>query len=81
VFVNREVRRRKGRKEGRKNPGGLVMNSSPTKEPSHTVQSLPSGLGEPVAVIQASTQSSSSAATTTAAPCSSHPALGSVLPG
>jgi len=79
VFVNKVVRRRK--KDRRNNPGGLVVNGSPTKEPSSAVKSLPSGLGEPVAVILASPQSSSSAATTAAAPCSSHPALGSEVPG
>jgi hypothetical protein len=34
------------------NAGGLGINGSPTKEPSPAVQSLPSCLGETVAVIQ-----------------------------
>jgi len=66
---------------GREYPGGLVINGSPTQEPSPAVQSLPSGLGEPAAVIQASPRRGSSAATTAAALCSSRPVLGSVSPG
>jgi len=64
---------------GREYPGGLVINSSPTKKPSPAVLSPPSGLGEPAAVIRASPLSSSSPATTTAALCSSCPAPGSVF--
>ena len=67
--------------EERSNPGGLVINISPMQEPSHTVRSLPSGLGEPVELIQASPQRGSSATTTTAAPCLLCPALGSLSPG
>ena len=36
------------------NPGGLVITGSPTNRPSPAVQSLPSCLDEPVAVIQGS---------------------------
>jgi len=36
------------------NPGSLVISGSPTNGPSPAVQSLPSCLGEPVAVIQGS---------------------------
>jgi len=43
---------KKGWKRWKGNPGGLVINGSLTKEPSPAVQSLPSCLGEPVAVIQ-----------------------------
>jgi len=35
-------------------PEGLVVSGSLPKEPSPMVQSLPSGLGEPIAVIQES---------------------------
>jgi len=66
---------------GREYPGGLVLNGSPTQEPSPAVRSLPSGLGEPIAVIQVSPRRGSSAATTATALCSSRPALGSVIPG
>ena len=66
---------------GREYPGGLVINGSPTQEPSPAIHSLPSGLGEVAAVIQASPRRGSSAATTAAALCSSRPALGSVSPG
>jgi len=58
-----------------------VINGSPTQEPSPAIQSLPSSLGEPVAVIHVSPRSGSSAATTAAAPGSSWPVLGSVSPG
>jgi len=64
---------------GKEDPGGLVINGSPTLEPSPGVQSLPSGLSDPEAVIQGSPRSSSSATTTAAAPCLSRPALGSVF--
>jgi hypothetical protein len=50
VLVKR-IKRKDG-SGGRENPGGIVINGSPTKEPSHAIQSLPSCLGEPVAVIQ-----------------------------
>jgi len=66
---------------GREYPGGLVINGSPTQEPSPAVQSLPSGLGEPAAVIQGSPRRGSSAATTAAALWSSRPVLGSVSLG
>jgi hypothetical protein len=52
---------------GREYPEGLVINGSPTKEPSSAIHLLHLSLGNPVAVIQASPQSSSSAATTAAA--------------
>ena len=42
-----------GAEEG-SNPGGLVVSGSLPKEPSPAVQLLPSGLGEPIAVIQGS---------------------------
>jgi hypothetical protein len=58
-----------------------VINGSPTQEPSPAVQSLPSGLGEPAAVIHASPWRGSSAATTATALSSSRPALGSISPG
>jgi hypothetical protein len=64
---------------GREYPGGLVINGSPTQEPSPAVRSLPSGLGEPIAVIQVSPRRGPSAATTAAALCSSCPALASVF--
>jgi len=60
---------------GREYPGGLVINGSPTQKPSPTVRSLPSVLGEPIAVIQVSPWRGSSAATTPAALCLSRPAL------
>jgi len=50
VLVKR-IKRKDG-SGGRENPGGLVINGLPTKEPSPAIQSLPSCLGEPVAVIQ-----------------------------
>jgi len=71
----------KGGSGGREYPGGLVINGSPKQEPSPAIQSLPSGLGEPAAVIQSSPWRGSSAATTAAALCSSRPALRSVSPG
>jgi hypothetical protein len=66
---------------GREYPGGLVINGSPTQEPSPAVQSLRSGLGQAAAVIQASPRRGSSGATTATALCSSRPAFGSVSPG
>ena len=66
---------------GRDYPGDLVINGSPTQEPSPTVQLFPLGLGEPATVIHGSPRRGSSAATTAAALCSSCPALGSVSPG
>jgi len=66
---------------GKEYPGGLVINGSPTQKPSPMVQSLPAGLGEPAAVMQASHQRGSSAPPTAAAPCWSCSALGSVSPG
>jgi len=64
---------------GREYPGGLVINGSPTQETSPAVPSLPSGLGQPIAVIQVSPQSGSSGATNAAALCSLRPGLGSVF--
>ena len=66
---------------GREYPAGLVIDDSPTQEPSPTVQRFPLGLGEPIAVLQVPPPRGSSAATTSAALCSSRAALGSVLPG
>ena len=72
---------RKDGSGGREYPGGLVINGSPTQEASPALQTLPSDLGEPAAVIQASPWKGASAATTTAAICSSRPALRSLSPG
>jgi len=83
LHISLSVREQGGNemKKGRNNPGGLVMNGSPTKEPSPTVPSLPLGLGKPLAVSEASPQISSSATNTAAVPYSSPPALESVFPG
>jgi hypothetical protein len=62
-------------------PRCLDINGLPKQEPRPAIWSLPSGLGEPIAVIHVSPRSGSSAATTAAALCSSRPVLGSVLPG
>jgi len=54
---------------GRQDPGGIVVNGSPTQEPSPAVQSLHSAVGEPAAVSQESSLRGSSAATTAAGLC------------
>jgi len=63
--------------EERSNPGGHLVNGSPTKKPSPAVQSFPSGLTKPVTVIGASPLRCAFASTTPPAHCSSCAALGS----
>ena len=80
IYVRQRTKPKDG-SGGRDYPGGLVITGSPTQAQWPAVQSLPSGLGKPAAVIQASPRRGSSAATTAAALCTSRPALGSVSPG
>jgi len=79
-MIAKEIKTKDG-SGGREYAGGLVINGSPTQEPSPAVQSLLSGLGEPIAVFQVSPRRGSSAAATAAALCSSRPVPGSVSPG